>query len=378
MPAEILKTPVKRELTFPVKVREGSVNEANKSLKALVSTTSPDRHGSIILPSAWQLDNYRKNPLFLWQHEWHGQPEDAIGTALSVNPVDEGLEAEPKYCTDINPKADMVWKLMQAGVLKAFSPGFYVFDWIDQIDVMLADEKMAEKIAALPDWAKDPLLAGEIWEVILSAELIEISNVLIGSNPDALWDAVQNGILPREMAGRALDQLGQGERAAALRSLTNRRPRVPILGARKEETVKTNVQSTQTKTLPPPNAEEVKGELLEVEAEGLVERMATIERKLDQLLAREPEEEKETSGDSTEEETKEAGGCPHCAGETTTCSECSATVCSSVDACPFCGASMTEDEAEEESTEEESDEERSLDALAERMTTEIMRELLKK
>lgn len=277
------KTPFRRSAVFTAEIR--AMDEGSKTVSAMVSTVSADRHGSIILPSAWRLEQYRKNPVVLWGHSWDGGPEVAIGTCPTLEAVDgKGLQAELQYAVEANPNAALVWKLMQAGVLRAYSPGFYVHDWIDQID--LQDERMKDKVAALPDYARNALLMGQVWEVITDAELLELSNVLIGSNPDALAEAVQSGVVPRELAGRALEELGLDERSAMLRRLASRtRPRGTTLGAgRKEETMDIITPAPE-----PAPVEKAAGAAeaapTATEARDPEQRFASMEQKLDQILA---------------------------------------------------------------------------------------------
>ncbi len=273
------KTPFRRSAVFTAEIR--ALDEGSKKVTAMVSTVSPDRHGSIILPAAWRLEQYHKNPVVLWGHSWDGGPEAAIGVCQALEAIEgQGLQAELQYAVEANPTAQLVWNLMAAGVLRAYSPGFYVHDWIDQID--LQDERMKDKVAALPDYARNALVMGQVWEVITDAELLELSNVLIGSNPDALAEAVQSGVVPRELAGRALEELGLDERSAMLRRLASRtRPRGTTLGAgRKEETMDIITPAPVEKAAGPAEAAPTATEARELE-----QRVAGIEQKLDQVLA---------------------------------------------------------------------------------------------
>lgn len=274
------KTPFRRSAVFTAEIR--AMDEGSKTVSAMVSTVSPDRHGSIILPSAWRLEQYRKNPVVLWGHSWYGGPEAAIGTCSTLEAVEgKGLQADLQYAVEANPNAELVWKLMQAGVLRAYSPGFYVHDWIDQID--LQDERMKDKVAALPDYARNALVMGEVWEVITDAELLELSNVLIGSNPDALAEAVQSGVVPRELAGRALEELGLDERSAMLRRLASRtRPRA--IAGRKEENMDTITPAPEPAPVEKA-AESAEAAPTATEARDLEQRGAGMEQKLDQVLA---------------------------------------------------------------------------------------------
>jgi len=85
-------------------------------IEGLASTSRVDSDGDIILPSAWDLGVYKKNPILLSQHE-HGEP---IGKVTSIEVVPNGLH----IIAEVSTTAEKVQTLIKEGVLKTFSVGF--------------------------------------------------------------------------------------------------------------------------------------------------------------------------------------------------------------------------------------------------------------
>ncbi|MEK4222375.1 hypothetical protein N1I86_10340 [Bacillus sp. FSL W8-0116] len=76
---------IKKKLDFRVKQLG---QEDNRILRFIGSNEARDRDGDIILASGWELDNYKKNPVFLWAHDYTIPP---IGRALSVEVIKNQL-----------------------------------------------------------------------------------------------------------------------------------------------------------------------------------------------------------------------------------------------------------------------------------------------
>ncbi|QXC45208.1 hypothetical protein [Rhodococcus qingshengii] len=54
-----------------------SIDEEKKTIRFKVSGNSIDRHGEIV-DQSWNLKNFLKNPIMLWNHKSYDvQPEDA-------------------------------------------------------------------------------------------------------------------------------------------------------------------------------------------------------------------------------------------------------------------------------------------------------------
>lgn len=157
--------------------------EGKRVTGALASSGSIDRDEEIILPEAWSLDAFRKNPIFLWAHAHRSQdPQNVLGTVENVSKTAAGLTADFIYDTDINPKAAMVFAQVQKGTIRGYSVGFVPKAWVTEYSPR-------EQIDALPETARKALEMGKAFVVYTNVELVEISQVPVPSNPDALVGA---------------------------------------------------------------------------------------------------------------------------------------------------------------------------------------------
>jgi HK97 family phage prohead protease len=129
--------------------------------EVVASTAGVDRDGEMIQVEAWNTDNFMKNPVVLFGHDYWSKPVGAV-TSLSVADgklVAHGIFARTEAGQEIR-------RLYDDGILKAVSVGFIV----RQRD------------------AANPL-------VITAAELLELSFVPVPANPDALSLAKMTKVL---------------------------------------------------------------------------------------------------------------------------------------------------------------------------------------
>ncbi len=80
-----------------------------------------DRDNEVVLPKAYNLDNYMKNPVILYQHN----KTLPIGKAISVDVRPEGLYIEAEIHRQLDEKA---FYGVKSGVVSTFSIGFLVKD----------------------------------------------------------------------------------------------------------------------------------------------------------------------------------------------------------------------------------------------------------
>src|SRR5579862_6674875 len=96
--------------------------EDGGTFKVIISTSDEDRQGDTLDQSKWKLDNYEKNPVVLWAHEYY-IPAIAICTGIRV----EGgkLVAEGKFApAELNPFAGQIAGLYEAGFINTTSVGY--------------------------------------------------------------------------------------------------------------------------------------------------------------------------------------------------------------------------------------------------------------
>lgn len=142
---------------------------AEREYEFTASTSVQDRDGEVIEVEGWDLKNFKKNPVVMYAHDYRTLP---IGKAPKVW-VSEGrlkntIEFPPQGTYEF---ADIVERLVGTGYLKTESVGFIPKKWED------GDGEEAPK------------------RTYTKQELLEISLVPIPSNPDALRNAVNDGII---------------------------------------------------------------------------------------------------------------------------------------------------------------------------------------
>lgn len=151
-----------------------SVDSGKKTVTAYVSTYEWDRTQEKFAPGAWDLENYKKNPIVLWGHDGSNPP---IGRAIDIREDELGLLAVAEFDTESERGAE-IFGLFERGFLNAFSVGFI---------------PKAHMMEPLPDQASK----GVVWT---EAELLEFSAVSIPANPGA--------VIGREVADLAIKCLG--------------------------------------------------------------------------------------------------------------------------------------------------------------------------
>lgn len=168
-----------------------AVDVESHTVEVLVSTNSIDRHLEIVLPEAFKkrLKEYKDHPILLSSHDYWDLMKQ-IGEAVSVKITDEGLVAKFKYYVGKgNPEADWAFMLASEGVA-AYSVGFIAHEWED---VQLSTEEwLARKKAR---------------RIYKDVELIEISQVLVPSNRDAVQECKEQAEHDAEEFNEAFEKM---------------------------------------------------------------------------------------------------------------------------------------------------------------------------
>jgi HK97 family phage prohead protease len=144
-----------------------SVNVEARTVDVIASTETEDSHGTILVQD-WNLERFNRNPVVLWAHNMTlGMDELPIGRCTRAEVVDGQLECTVQFAgADVNPRAEQVFQAYRQGFLRAVSVGFNPrsYRW---------EERDGREVLVLYD-----------------NELIELSCVPVGSNPDALARAL--------------------------------------------------------------------------------------------------------------------------------------------------------------------------------------------
>jgi len=151
----------------------GVVREERKVIGVPHSTEGVDRMGDIIRVKGWQLDAYRKNPVLLFGHDKHSLP---IAKALKVRKGQSatGMKSllidEVYHTEDLNPEAELVWRMVEAGALPGRSVGFI------PIDAHMPETDEEREKLGLGKWGIE----------FREQELLESSIVPVPANAEAL------------------------------------------------------------------------------------------------------------------------------------------------------------------------------------------------
>lgn len=144
------------------------------SYVVLASNDIVDRMDEIIDPKGWDLENYRKNPVILWAHNYNGLP---VGKSLWIKKSEKGLIAKIKFAN--TPMGQEIRQLIDEGILNAVSVGF-------QPTESSTDEHVISEYTK----AKKPKKPCR--RVYLKQELLEVSVVSVPANPSALFERAKS------------------------------------------------------------------------------------------------------------------------------------------------------------------------------------------
>lgn len=170
-----------------------AAKENDRVLRFIGTTEAKDRYGDVISVKGWQLKNYKKNPVFLWAHNYNELP---IGKVLKIEKGDGALYFDVEFAgAEVNPKAEFVFQAYKQGFLKATSVGFRS---LKHEDLAETDDEKAERMKKEPDSQNG-------WR-FLKQELLELSAVPVPANPEALMVARQKGVKMPEALEIVLDK----------------------------------------------------------------------------------------------------------------------------------------------------------------------------
>jgi HK97 family phage prohead protease len=167
-----------------------------RTMRFCFSDGSVDRMGDAINPNGWDLRDFNANPVALWSHS---SSEPPIGRASNIAVENARLMGDIEFAPpEIYEFADLVYRLLRDGFLRAVSVGFIPIEY---------------SFANTPD---------RPWGIDFKRQtLLEISVCPVPANPNALAAARSVEIDTRPLAkwaGRRLD--GGGVATVARSQLT--------------------------------------------------------------------------------------------------------------------------------------------------------------
>lgn len=148
-------------------IERGTDGDA-KVIDFVITDGSEDRYGDTIDPAGWEMDNFVKNPVLLWAHDYRTAP---VGKLLEPRIVGKKVKAKVGEWVprEISEFAWMVEQMVRQGFLNAVSVGFRPLEW--------------------------EYVSPESYSIAYtSQELLEVSVVPVPANPNALVAAKSAGL----------------------------------------------------------------------------------------------------------------------------------------------------------------------------------------
>jgi HK97 family phage prohead protease len=168
-----------------------SIKEEPRTIEVVASTQTLDSHGTILRQN-WDLTRFEQNPVVLWAHDRVSLPIARATKVKTTGNKKNGkrLEATIQFPPEGDfDRSDEVWDAIRAGLVRGVSVGFQPhttkFETDNDREIMVLDNN----------------------------ELLEISFVPVGSNPDALAKMRARMLAEREEPQQLLP-LDSPERAA--------------------------------------------------------------------------------------------------------------------------------------------------------------------
>lgn len=170
-----------------------SVDREKRLLKITGTTEEQDRDGDIMEINGWELDNFLKNPVMLYAHDYRGIPvAGAVNIVKRRNP--KRLEFWEKFPPEgLYAFADLILDLYDLKILNASSVGFIPYKW-DPMDGEKEDVPPHQRY-------------GRRYK---QQELLELSACPVPANPGALQSMLS--LEGKSYAG-GLGKWAQGEEA---------------------------------------------------------------------------------------------------------------------------------------------------------------------
>lgn len=157
----------KKSCSEPFDVKQAS---AGVFVEGFANKATVDRGDEIIATDAWELDNFKRNPIILFNHGMDTLGGTPVGKATEVRATDGGLYLKVKLSNSQAPGIKMVRELVEERILKAFSVGFNP----KQTDSIEVDGKSVRRIS--------------------KAELFEVSIVGVPMNQDSLFELSEKSL----------------------------------------------------------------------------------------------------------------------------------------------------------------------------------------
>lgn len=165
------------------------LNEEQGTVEFTASDETLDCYGEIIRASGWRFTQFQKNAPFVDSHDYSSITK-LLGQVIDFRVEGGALIETVRYSREPGTLAEWAFKMVRDGFLRAVSVGFYPVRMASKYDRDTAD--FAAQVAELK---LDAQTAAKLNAVYLEQEQIELSQCVIGANPNALARAYKAGCL---------------------------------------------------------------------------------------------------------------------------------------------------------------------------------------
>lgn len=174
-PKAVWEIKADREAThFKGSLKASTGTDKPRTRRYVYSDERVDRHGDVILAKGWDVDEFAKvrGPI-LWGHN-HGAPPIGLSSRPKRAEIDgvKSLIGDVTFAeAEVNPDADLIFRLVEAGFLKTGSVGFRP-----------RDAKYGDEIS---DKERERYGLSKYGMLYTAQELLEFSIVSVPANPGA-------------------------------------------------------------------------------------------------------------------------------------------------------------------------------------------------
>lgn len=183
-----LTEPIRREISVESKV----LSENDGTVEFVASDETLDCYQEIVRVSGWRFSHFAKNAPFVDSHDYSSITKllgQVVGWKLEGGQLIETV----RYSREPGTLADWAFRMVRDKFLKAVSVGF--------VPVRAAskwDQSSSEFLTAIAELKLDAQTAAKLRVVYLEQEQIELSQCVIGANPNALAKAYKAGCLTEQ------------------------------------------------------------------------------------------------------------------------------------------------------------------------------------
>lgn len=182
--------PLRRSMQVEAKI----LDKAKGIVRYVASDETLDCHNEIVRASGWRFTHFAKNAPFVNSHDY-SDIRHLLGQVVAFRVEGKQLIEDVQYALTEkgDTLADWAFKMVEGGFLRAVSVGFcpkrYATKW---------DSDRTPFVTQVTELGLDAATAAALNVVYIEHEQIELSQCVLGANPNALAKAYKAGALTEQ------------------------------------------------------------------------------------------------------------------------------------------------------------------------------------